>query len=377
MKILHKNNLAFRELENGISKFFSLWFLFFAVSYTLGAQGVDDEKDLAVDTSSVVSIDSEEDWDLFGNQDILRLSLQFNLKEYQKYSQEPVYQDAILTIYSGEKSVEKAVRIKPRGEFRRKYCSFPPLKLNIKKTEFDNDYLKKQTTFKFVTHCEHSNVYESNLLKEFLVYKLFNQLTDMSFRVRLVQMEYIDTGKKKKKVFKKYGFLIEHINSVAERNNAFVMKNEKLGQSVMEKNHMALVALFEYMIGNIDWSITGLHNMKILKINDHNLPEPIPVPYDFDYSGIIDAEYAIPSAKLRIGSVTERLYGGICLPEETIIEAKKVFIENRDAFIKIIEDFEYLDKKGKQKMINYLESFYPIVENEKAFQREIIDACVK
>ena len=375
MKNSYQKNSAWWVPHKEFYKFFSFWILILATAGIAKTQGVDDEKDLAVDTSVVVSIDSEEDWDLFGNQDILRLSLQFNLKEYQKYTQEPVYQDAVLTIYSGDKSVEKTVRIKPRGQFRRKYCSFPPLKLNIKKTEFDNEYLKKQTTFKFVTHCKYSNEYESNLLKEYLVYKLFNQLTDMSFKVRLVQMEYIDTGKKNK-VFNKYGFLIEHINSVAERNNAFVMKNEKLGQSVMEKNHLALVALFEYMIGNVDWSITGLHNMKILKIYDHTLPDPIPVPYDFDYSGIIDAEYAIPNAKLEIASVRERLYRGICLPEEAILEAKEVLIANRDAFIKIIEDFEYLDKKVKQKMIYYLESFYPIVENERSFKREIIDACV-
>ena len=352
------------------------WLLFFVLTGILNAQGVDDEKDLAVDTSAVFSIDSEEEWDLFGKQDLLKLSLAFNLKEYQKYTSEPKYQDAVLTIHQGDRIVNKDVRIKPRGAFRRKYCAFPPLKVNIKKTEFDNEYLENQTTFKFVTHCKYSSSYEVYLLKEFLVYKLYNQISDMSFRVRLIHMEYVDTGKKKK-VFSKYGFIIEHVNSVAERSNAFVLKNEKLGQNVMNNDQLAIVAMFEYMIGNTDWSVTGLHNIKVLKINDFNYPDPFPVPYDFDYSGIIDADYAIPTENLGIESVTERLYRGICLPEATVQNAREVFVENKSELFKIIENYQYLDKKEKRKMTSYLESFFDTIESENSFRSEIVESCIK
>lgn len=352
------------------------WLLFFGLTGILNAQGVDDDKDLAVDTSAVFSIDSEEEWDLFGNQELLKLSLAFNLKEYQKYTSEPKYQDAVLTIHQGDRTVSKDVRIKPRGAFRRKYCAFPPLKVNIKKTEFDNEYLEKQTTFKFVTHCKYSSNFETYLLKEFLIYKLFNQISDMSFRVRLIHMEYIDTGKKKK-VFSKYGFIIEHINSVSERSNAFVLKNEKLGQNIMNKDRLAIVAMFEYMIGNTDWSVTGLHNIKVLKINDFNYPDPFPVPYDFDYSGMVDADYAIPTEDLGIKSVTDRLYRGICLPEANVQNAKKVFIENKSELFKVIENYQYLDKREKRGMTNYLESFFDIIESENSFRYEIVESCIK
>ncbi|MDX2443011.1 MAG: hypothetical protein QNK30_04335 [Bacteroidales bacterium] len=351
------------------------WLVFLLPSGVLNAQGLDDDKDLLLDTTSVVSIDSEVDWDLFGNQDLLRLSLSFDMKEYKKYATEPKYQEAVLTIHGMDGSIDKKVRIKPRGEFRRKYCSFPPLKVNVKKTDFDNDYLDKQTTFKFVTHCKNSSLFESYLLKEFLVYKLFNQLSDMSFKVRLIQMEYIDTGKKKK-VYSKYGFIIEHVNSVASRNNAFVLKNEKLGQAIMDKDHMALVALFEYMVGNPDWSITGLHNMKVLKINDINLPNPLPVPYDFDYSGIINTEYAIPSEDLGIESITERLYRGICLPEEALRNGKEVLLKNKDELFRIIEEFSYLNKRERKELSSYLNTSFDIIESESSFNREIINNCI-
>jgi hypothetical protein len=188
-------------------------------------------------------------------------------------------------------------------------------------------------------------------------------------------MEYIDTGKRKR-VYTKYGFIIEHINSVASRNNALVLKNEKLGQSLMEKDHMALVALFNYMIGNPDWSVTGLHNMKVLKINDINFPNPLPVPYDFDYSGIINAEYAIPSENLGIKSITERLYRGICLPEEALMSGKKVLLENKEELFKIIEDFSYLSKNERRELSSYLINSFDIIENESSFHREIISKCM-
>jgi len=361
-----------------MKKFISIvCFLIITTLYQTGF--VYAQKGTAVqDTSSAINFIPEEEWDLFGNVSLLELSLKFDMRKYLKYSEDPEYQDAVLLIHAADTSLEKSIRIKPRGMFRRGYCAFPPLKLNVKKADFDNEYLEDQKSFKVVTHCKYSSLYETYLLKEYLIYKLYNQITDLSFKTRLIKMLYIDVPEKKKpkKTFVKYGFIIEHINSVAKRNDLIVIKLENLGQSSMDKDHMALVAMFEFMIGNTDWSTAGLHNLKVLKALDFNKPYPYPIPYDFDYSGMVDTEYAIPIEDLGIESVTERLYRGICLPEEHVLKARDVFIERKDALFKVINDFTYLDKRDKDKMKKYLSSFYEIIEIEKSFKRSILDSCL-
>ena len=149
------------------------------------------------DTTGVVNITSEDDWHIFGSDELLKLSLSSDLKKFRKSKSQPEYQDATLRIFlPGDSIIENKVRIKPRGIRRREYCYFPPLKLSFKGADFDNIYLDQQTSMKFVTHCQQGKIYEQYLLKEYLVYRMYNILTEYSFRVRLVQMEYIDTGKK-------------------------------------------------------------------------------------------------------------------------------------------------------------------------------------
>ncbi len=356
-----------------------IYFLIITVFYQTGF--VYSQTGTAVqDTSSAINFIPEEDWDLFGKDKLIELTLKFDMKKYLKVSGEPEYQDAVLLINENDTSIEKDVRIKSRGVFRRGYCAFPPLKLNVKKSDFDNKYLEDQKSFKVVTHCKNSSAYEIYVLKEYLIYKLYNQLTDLSLKVRLVKMNYVDVPenekKKPKKPFLKYGFIIEHINSVAKRNDMVVIKLENLGQNSMDKDQMALVAMFEFMIGNTDWSTAGLHNLKVLKAIEFDKPFPYPVPYDFDYSGMVDTEYAIPLEDLGIESVTERLYRGICMPEEHILKARDIFIEKKEVLFKVIDDFTYLNKRDKENMKNYLTSFYTLIESEKSFKRWILDSCL-
>ena len=59
---------------------------------------------------------------------------------------------------------------------------------------------------------------------------------------------------------------------MAARNNAGLMKIEKLSQRSTERMHMTTVAVFNYMIGNTDWSVPGQHNIKLIKVLDINKP---------------------------------------------------------------------------------------------------------
>jgi len=343
----------------------------------LWAQGVDDEKDLPVDTTQIISVVSEADWDLFGNEEVMHLSLVFDVKNFLKPKNAGDYQDARLLIHVGETdTIERSIRIRTRGNFRQQYCYFPPIKLNLKKTSFDNEYLSQQTTLKFVTHCKNASQYESYILKEYLVYKLYNVLSEFSFNVRLIEMQYIDSEENRKTLVK-YGFLIEHLNSVAARNDAMSIDNKKLSQKLMDPYGMARVALFNYMIGNTDWSIAGLHNMKVMKVNDFLVKDPQPVPYDFDHSGMVNTEYAAPTEGLGLESVRDRLYRGICLDKNVTDETIRLFLEKKMQIYDVIEDFELLSKYDKKDMIEYLDGFFRILDSNFLIQRDIYSNCIE
>jgi hypothetical protein len=314
------------------------------------------------DSTQAVSDTLQQDFGLFTNDEIMHLALRFDLKEYTRKKPKEEYMNAILTYYISDKdSVNKEVRLKSRGEFRNGFCSFPPIRLNFSKSDFQKQDIKKIGKIKLVTHCQSGN--EDYLFKEYLIYKLYNVLTDSSFRVRLAEIDYISTSQKNK-VVRSYGFLIEPVELLAERVNAIEVENPGINQKNIIPEMMDRVAIFNYMIGNTDWSVPGQHNCKVLSGKSFENPGlGMLIPYDFDYSGLVNANYAIPIEGLGIDKVTQRRFLGICRPEESYANALKEFADKKQEFYKVINEFAYLSEKDKKGMISYLNEFYRNIEN--------------
>jgi hypothetical protein len=315
------------------------------------------------------------DFGMFTHDEVLNFSLRFDMTHYTRKKPKDEYLDAILTYHINETdSVNKQIRLKSRGEMRNGYCNFPPIRLNFKKTEFPNaPDLDKIEKLKMVTHCQSGN--ENYLFKEFLIYKLFNVLTDTSFRVRLVRIEYINTHKKSKPV-NSYAFFIEPVEMLAERINAIEVNSMNLSQKNIIPYMMDRMAIFNYMIGNTDWSVPNQHNCKVLSsLSFNNSSLGMVVPYDFDYSGLVDADYAIPYEPLGLESVRERRYVGICRTEEVLTNAIKEFLGKKAEFYKVINEFPLLDQKEKNKMISYLDSFYADFDKRNTLVNNILREC--
>lgn len=313
---------------------------------------------------------------MFEKSELLELSLRFNLTEYTRKKPKDEYMDAILTYHLNAKdSINKNIRIKSRGEFRNQYCDFPPILVNLKKADLKKEDLKKLEKVKLVTHCERGN--EENLLKEYLVYKLYNVLTDISFRVRLLRINYIDTNpKKKKKTTTAFGFFIEPVELLAERTNSAVVTSITLSQKNMIPEILDRMAIFNFMVGNADWSIPNQHNCKIL--SQANSPTPnlgTVVPYDFDYTGIVDASYAIPNETSKIKSVTDRIYTGLCRSKETFEKELVEFTENKEEFYKVINEFPYMNEKTKKQMLSYLDEFYNRFDKKNRIIDDLLSTC--
>lgn len=301
--------------------------------------------------------DTLPDFGMFTNDDLLELSLRFNVTEYTRKKPKDEYLDAVLTYHiSKTDSINKDVRLKTRGVMRNGYCSFPPLLLNFKKTEFEREDLGRIEKIKVVTHCQSGS--EDNLFKEYLIYKLYNVLTDSSFRVRLFKINYINTFKQTKTI-STYAFFIEPLDLLAERMNSMPIDVVALSQKNIVPEMMDRMAVFNYMIGNTDWSVPGQHNCKILVSREPGAGELGQiVPYDFDYSGLVNASYAIPQENLGIETVRERVYLGHCRSDDEFLKTLQEFAEKKQSLYNVINEFPYLTEKEKKSMLQYLDQFY-------------------
>ena len=314
--------------------------------------------------------------DLFASDEILQMTLSLNIREFLKTKNKPEYLDATLIVKTGDRdSITQPIKIKARGEMRRSYCSFPPVMLKFKSDGSEDDpIIQDKGTLKLVTHCNLRTLNEGYVLKEYLIYKLFNLVTPYSFHTRLVKIRYIDINKTDK-AFTTYGFLIENEDEMAERNKSVVIENKNLSQKNMINTEMARVAVFNYMIGNTDWTVPFQHNVKVLKSLQALSDKAIPVAYDFDYSGFVNTVYSIPQENLPIKTVTERYFMGACWKEEELYPIVEEFWQLKDQFFATIHDFEYLTSYDKKWTVNYIDSFFKMYKNPKIMANELSRAC--
>ncbi len=316
-------------------------------------------------------------FDFFDSEEPLDLILETDFKRLIKDKYKDQYQSGFLKYpFYGDMVIQKEIQVKIRGEFRKKYCLFPPIKLNFKDTEFRYANLQALKSLKLVTNCRFSKSYEQYILKEYLAYRLLNILTERSFKVRLVRMRYEDTSGRYDPATR-FAFLIEEAKTMSKRQNALLYKLEKLHPDRTQQQHMILVDLFQYMIGNTDWSVPGLHNLKLIKVQDLQEPDPYAIPYDFDYSGIVNASYATPSDKLSIESVTERLYWGYCPSQEDLRYAIEAFQKNEQQLLDLFQNDPYITDRTKKESVAYLKQFFEIINNPARVKKEILGTCRK
>lgn len=353
------------------SESFLLWFLIFAwFCLPLPAQNTAPAEETLISDSQAFDVG------LFETDRLLRVVLAFDITDYKRRKPVEEYLNARLTYYPGNgDSIIKAVQLKARGNFRRKFCDFPPIRLNFEIEDTTGNKFAGIDKLKLVPHCKVG--FEPYILKEYLVYKLFNVLTAHSLRVRLLEIDYINTRKPDKPIIE-YGFAIEPVNIFEKRTQSTEIETGTLTQKSIIPPLMDRVAIFNYMIGNTDWSVPNLHNVHVFSALEPAYPgKGILVPYDFDYSGIVNASYAVPFEELQIESVTERLFLGVCRNEEVYRQAIIEFAEKKEAFYQVIDDFPYLSEREKKRMTTYLDQFYVQLDKNGTIVQAFLKECKK
>jgi hypothetical protein len=242
---------------------------------------------------------------------------------------------------------------------------FAPIELNFKKAKFGYSDLNKISKLKMVPQCSSGKDKEDYILREYLAYKLFSVLTDTSFRVRLINVNYIDTEKKRKPL-KQFAFFIEPVEMLTARTNCIQIKSTTLNQKSIVPGIMDRLAIFNFMIGNYDWSVPGQHNVQIIKsLNIDPYGLGIAIPHDFDWTGLVNAAYAIPAENVGTENVRERLFVGVCRKKEVFERDLDLFLAKKDDFYKVINDFPYITQKVKKDLISYLDGFFNQIDGRR------------
>jgi hypothetical protein len=321
---------------------------------------------------------------LFASHETLHLTLEADFSSIRKEDrdQDSEERPALLkwTDPSGTLNTQE-IQLGTRGEFRlrRRNCEFPPLRINLKKGSTKGTIFETQDKLKLVVTCKLGRSYwEQYVLLEYMAYRTLNILTELSFRVRLARVTYVDTSGGDDP-FTRYAFIIEDDDAMALRNGGRKVDwtSGQLDPRLVEPGHAVLVELFQFMIGNTDWSSVEMHNMELFQTADRRAST---IPYDFDFSGLVNARYAAPDGSLPIRRVRERLFRGFC-PESvnrgpnTYDSVYASFMEKKDEIYELWRTQEGLEEDRMEDSLEYFEDFYEILSNPRRIQRNIMGSC--
>ncbi|MFK7772443.1 MAG: hypothetical protein AB8F94_09895 [Saprospiraceae bacterium] len=295
-------------------------------------------------------------FDQMNYQEMLEVDLKLDMEEVFENRRNEDKHKAVLT-FNNKDGVAQTWNIKValRGKFRRTRCdNLAPLKLHFSKNDLFEAGLAKFNDLKLVNQCmEDSRDLKQLLVREYLAYKLYNQITEESFRVQLLKINYVDNQSGESKV--QYGFVIEDTAQLRARINALkIEKQYNAKQEKYNQDQVKLMSVFQYMIGNPDWSLDRNHNVKVM-LQDDKL---IAVPYDFDFSGLVEAPYAILNEELGISHHQERVFLGFEKHANNLEKELDIFSNKKSILIKTIKKCDTLKGRNRREMIKFINSFY-------------------
>lgn len=265
------------------------------------------------------------------------------------------------------------ITLAARGITRRRNCEFPPMMVDFVDKPANTSLFDKQNRLKLVTHCNGASGFDRYVLREYAAYKLYNALTPESFKVRLAKMRYIDGGKE---VANKWGFFIEDVDDLAKRIGGKELEVEGVPSSTLVAADAARYVLFQYLLGNLDWDMTNgppgtmcCHNSKLIGATAETRAALIPVPYDFDYSGLVNAPYATPPASVPVRTVRSRYYRGLCRHNAAVSSEAAAFLAARPALENALASIGELDAKDRDNMRKYMAEFFADIATPKDVEK--------
>ncbi len=302
---------------------------------------------------------------------------------FKEREQESSYHPAVLTFPGADGSVDSMdIEVKTRGKFRldRSNCNFPPIRVRFSDKSVAGTAFDGQERLKVVTHCQNGrSEYEQQVILEYLVYRTLNVLTDLSFRVRLARITYVDLDDDGKSLTR-YAFFIEDEDKMAQRAGWASLAVQQVSPWDYDQEQLSLVDVFQYMVANTDWDgfkkaddqESCCHNLKVIG----NPAGPVfPVPYDFDWTGLVNRRYAKPDPSLSIRSVRQRLYRGVCRERADVETVFPLFNQKKAEIYALFRNQTGLEPKFVEQTLEYLDEFYEVINDPGKVNSRMLRDC--
>lgn len=309
---------------------------------------------------------------LFGDDDILEITLRYDISKYLKKAGRDQTLDGTMTFHlSQADTLEKKVTLRYRGKSRFERCRYPPTRVTFKEPLPEATDSAKIKRIKLVNQCQPGSVHGDYVIREYLVYKLYSVLTDTSYRVRLLNLTIVDSENKRRAITQ-YGIFLEPEGLIEKRLNLNEIKTPAVSPRQMNRNLFDRIAIFNYMVSNWDWSVQGQHNITVFNSLTPELAgQGIPIPYDFDLAGVVNADYAIPPPGLGIETNRDRMFLGICRTREEFQNHLRAFLEKKDEFYSTVNELPYLSRGAKRDIITFLDQFFDQLDRPRSFERMV------
>ena len=310
---------------------------------------------------------------LFLDEAPLDIKLSIAIKEVKAITNDTIYTPYVMHYKNGSGWDSIKIEVRARGNFRRKECYYPPLRVKIKKDDAKGTIFEGNKSLKLVLPCK--QVKENSLImKEYLCYQIYEPISKYTFNTRLANIEFTDNNNKKIKNVPILGFFIEDDDLVAKRHKGKVVEDLKLHPLSLQDSNSVRHDMFQYMVANTDWSTTFLHNAKVIQLEESK--KYIPLAYDFDMGGLVNAPYATVNPDLGIANVRERLYRGFCRTPELLQAVRKEYIGKEKDITEVINRYEgSFDPKEFASVKKYMEEFFTTLKSDSKFKYSILEKC--
>jgi hypothetical protein len=311
----------------------------------------------------------------FDSEAPLTMALTTNIRQIRNDKKdEAPWRDATISVAgaNGNQAV-LPIKVRTRGIWRLNNCEFPPIRLNFARGSTKGTPFEGLDKPKLVNYCRNNDRFEQYLLQELQLYRIYQLLTPISHRARLVRMTYVDSASGKTHA-SRLAIFLEEPDAMAERLGGQMLEQQGAMKADLDPHQNLLFGVFQYFAANTDWSTLMLHNVELVIRPDGTL---LPVAFDFDFAGAVNAPYATTDPKLPIRHVRQRLYRGICAPPDQLAQIFAVFNEKKDAIYALYRDDigKLLLPEFTREALKYYDEFYETINDPKKARREFVEGC--
>jgi DNA-binding protein len=254
------------------------------------------------------------------------------------------------------------VEVRARGRYRRKVSQIPPMKIRFSETELKAEKLDTLNEIKIALPYQISDQASEFIVKEYLAYRMFEKTSSLHFRARLVKLTLVDTNEKGFGKKKTYAIFIEDEEEVAQRLGCLPVDTFGLKPGDLEQQQAAMVSMFQYLIGNTDWDFMMQRNVQLFKEKEGG--KFFVLPYDFDFSGLVGAPYAVPSSESGLKSVRDRYLMANGLDAEAMKSATKTLKEREKDYYQLCRS-KFVASDTKDGMTDFLGTFFKNMEGKE------------